>query len=160
VEEHGLKDKNVYAELGSVWFVATIFGAEAQAHLIGKLVKHLGENNVVWGSECTWFGSPQTQIETFRSLTIPEQMQQEHGYPALTAELKAKILGGNAARLYGIDPEATRCAVDASRLAQHKRDLDAEFGRYRWALSQPLGPRSRAEFVRLQRLRRAQGRPA
>jgi len=160
VEENGLKGKNVYAELGSVWYVQTIWGAEAQAHLIGKLVKHLGEDNVLWGSECTWFGSPREQINVFRQLTIPDQMQQDFGYPALTPELKAKIFGLNAARLYGIDPTATRCAIDGSQLAQYKRELDGEFGRYRWAFDRPLGPRSYAEFARLQRLRRAQGRPA
>jgi hypothetical protein len=160
VEEHGLKGKNVYAELGSLWFVSTLLGPTMQAHVIGKLLKHIGEDNVVWGSECTWFGSPQPQIQAFRALQISEDMQREFGYPALTPELKAKILGLNGARLYGIDPEATRCAVDQSRLSQLKRELDAEFGSYRWAFQPPLGPRSYTEYERLQKLRIAQGRPS
>ena len=40
-------------------------------------------------------------------------MQQEFGYPALTDEVKGKILSTNAARLYGIDlDEAHRNAQD------------------------------------------------
>jgi hypothetical protein len=35
-------------------------------------------------------------------------MRDRHGYPELTPAIKAKILGLNAARVYGIDPEATR----------------------------------------------------
>ena len=29
---------------------------------------------------------------------------QQHGYPALTPALKAKVLGLNGAKLYGVDP--------------------------------------------------------
>ena len=32
---------------------------DGAAHTIGKLVKHIGENNVLYGSDCIWYGSPQ-----------------------------------------------------------------------------------------------------
>ncbi len=51
------------------------------------------------------------QIAAFRALTIPDVLQEQYGYPALTDELKAKILGLNAAKLYGVDPQAVRCTV-------------------------------------------------
>ena len=152
VEEHGLKGKNVYAELGSVWFAHMRFPNAAQ-HLIGKLLKHLGEDNVVWGSECLWFGSPEPQIEAFRALQISDQLQEEYGYPALTPEIKAKILGLNAAKIYGIDPDETRCTVDTSTLALAKATMDGELGGRRWAFQKPYGPRTRSEFLRLARWR-------
>jgi hypothetical protein len=37
------------------------------------------------------------QIQAFRSFQIPESMQALYGYPALTAEVKRKIFGLNAA---------------------------------------------------------------
>lgn len=159
VEEHGLKGKNVYAELGSAWVLSMNDSVAAQ-HLIGKLVKHLGEDNVLWGSECLWFGSPQPQIEAFRALQISPELREQHGYPELTPELKRKILGLNAARIYGIDPAAVRCTIDESKLGRARRELDATLGTRRWAFQQPYGPRTRREFLNLARLRAASGRPA
>ncbi len=159
VEQHGLKGKNVYAELGSAWALAMGNAVGAQ-HLIGKLLKYVGEDNVVWGSECVWFGSPQRQIEAFRRLEISAEFQERYGYPALTADRKAKIFGLNGARLYGIDPEARRCEIASNPLTLAKARLDAEFGERRWAFQEPFGPRSRREFVALQRWRRFQNVPA
>ncbi len=152
VEKHDLKGKNVYAELGSAWF-SHMFVPDRAQHLIGKLLKHLGEDNVVWGSECLWFGSPQSQIEAFRTFQISDEFQERYGYPALTPEIKAKIFGLNAARIYGIDPEEKRCEVDASTLQLARATLDGEFGDRRWAFEKPYGPRSRREFLRLARWR-------
>ena len=156
---HDLKGKNVYAELGSAW-VLSMNNAVAAQHLIGKLVKYLGEDNVVWGSECLWFGSPQPQIEAFRALQISPELQEQYGYPELTPELKRKILGLNAARIYGIDPNAVRCTIDQSKLGRIAQELDATLGSRRWAFQQPLGPRTRREFMALAKFRRASGRMA
>jgi predicted TIM-barrel fold metal-dependent hydrolase len=159
VDDHGLKDKNVFAEMGSAWALVSGDAMQAQ-HYIGKLLKYVGEDNILWGSECTWFGSPQRQIEAFRLLTISEQFQEQYGYPALTPERKAKIFGLNAARIYRIDPEATRCTLDTSKLTKLKLTMDQELGERRWAFEQPGGPRTRAEFLRLQKWRRFTGHPA
>lgn len=109
---------NVYGELGSTWF--NIMGQTAQAaHVLGKLLSHLGPDRIVWGTDCVFNGIPQTQIEAFRAFQIPEAMQEEFGYPAITPEVRAKIFGLNGARVYGVDPAATRYAVaddDVDRL--------------------------------------------
>ena len=47
-------------------------------------------------------------IDAFRAFQIPAELRDRHGYPELTGRLKAKILGLNAARLYGIDVERAR----------------------------------------------------
>jgi len=159
VEDHGLKGKNVYAEMGSAWALASLDAMQAQ-HYVGKLLKHLGEDNLVWGSECVWFGSPQNQIEAFRALQISEELQEQYGYPALTPEIKAKVFGLNSARLYGINPDETRCTLDTSKLGRLKLAMDAELGDRRWAFQQPNGPRTRREFLRLQEWRRFQKVPA
>ena len=41
-------DSNVYAELGSTWQVVMREPDQA-AHMVGKLLKYIGENNVLWG---------------------------------------------------------------------------------------------------------------
>jgi len=111
--------ENVYAELGSTWWHLLRRPDEA-AHVIGKLLVAFGEDNILWGTDSIFYGSPQGQIEAFRSFQIPQVLQDRHGYPVLTERAKTKILGWNAARLYGIDPitEPVGFTVDELELAR------------------------------------------
>jgi predicted TIM-barrel fold metal-dependent hydrolase len=93
---------NVYAELGSTWFLATARPREA-AHVIGKLLVALGEDRILWGTDSIWYGPTQQLLDSFRAFQIPVDMQEEFGYPELTDEMKDKILSRNAAGLYGLD---------------------------------------------------------
>ena len=95
---------NVYAELGSTWYLL-IKRPEEAVHVLGKLLLALGEDNILWGTDSVWYGSAQPLIDAFRAFQIPEEYQERFGYPALTDKLKAKILGLNAAKVYGVDPE-------------------------------------------------------
>jgi uncharacterized protein len=104
---------NVYAELGSTWFLMLRRPAEA-AHVLGKLLTALGPDRIVWGTDSTWYGSPQPLIDAFRAFEIPERMQAQHGYPPLTATVKERILSVNAQSLYGIS-EAELRAADRER---------------------------------------------
>ena len=115
-------NENVYAELGSTWW--SVFRAPEQAaHVLGKLLRYVGEDNVVWGTDCLFYGSPQDQIQALRSFHISEELQERYGYPALTKELKAKILGLNGARLYDVDPITTRCEFTRRELAEIRKHL-------------------------------------
>jgi hypothetical protein len=123
MQDHGIgPNGNVWAELGTTWREVLDDPTEA-AHTLGKLLRHVGEDNVLWGTDAIWLGSPQPQLMAFRAFQISEQLQAEHGYPALTPELKAKVLGLNAARLFGVDPEETRCALDADGLVGARAEL-------------------------------------
>ena len=95
--------ENVYAELGSTWWHLLRRPDEA-AHVIGKLLVAFGDGNILWGTDSIFYGSPQGQIDAFRAFQIPRDMQERFGYPPLTRRAKQKILGWNAALLYGIDP--------------------------------------------------------
>jgi len=156
VLDNGLANKNVYAEMGTAWITQMNDPIAAQ-HYVGKALKYLGEDHLVWGSECVWFNSPQPQIEAFRTLQISQEFQDTYGYPAITPALRAKIFGLSGAKLYGIDPQAKRNAVDTSKLAMLKGDLDGELGGRRWMFEPLGGPRTRREFLNLWRLRKAQG---
>ena len=109
--------ENVYAELGSTWF-NLMRSPEDAAHALGKLLKHVGPDNILWGTDSIWYGSPQDQIQAFRAFSISEELQEKHGYPPLTPDVKNKILGGNAMRLYGIDVPTERCDFTRQELEQ------------------------------------------
>ena len=103
VEDSGVaRNANVYAELGSTWR-HSMRDPNSAAHILGKLVKHIGEKNVLYGSDSIWFGSPQDQIQAFRTFQISDQLQEQHGYAKMTPKLRAQIFGLNAAKPYGID---------------------------------------------------------
>ncbi len=135
-------NENVYAELGTTWqLISTnplIGGPTAAAHVLGKLLTYVGEDNVVWGTDSIWYGSPQSQIESFLQFQISPEFQALYGYPELTLAIKRKILGLNAARIYGIDPEAMRCGIEASELHGLKLQLDHAYGKRRWAFHEPM----------------------
>src|SRR5262249_9798394 len=80
---------NVYAELGSTWF-CLIRRPEEAAHVLGKLLLAVGEDNVLWGTDSIWYGSPQPAIDAFRAFQIPAELRERFGYPELTHEVKAK----------------------------------------------------------------------
>jgi hypothetical protein len=106
-------DGNVYAELGSTWFLMLRRPVEA-AHVLGKLLVALGPERIVWGTDSTWYGSPQPLIDAFRAFEIPERMQAEFGYPPLTRDDKERIMSTNARVLYGVSDDTVRI-IDGER---------------------------------------------
>lgn len=114
-------NSNVYAELGSTWRYLMRHPQQA-AHLLGKLIKYVGENNVLWGTDSIWYGSPQDQIQAFRVFQISEEFQDKYGYTALSKELKAKIFGLNAAKPYQLALADITQAIDTDRIALAKEN--------------------------------------
>ena len=111
--EHGIK--NLYAELGSVFAVTAVSNPRYCAGILGTLIKGFGHEQVLWGTDSTWYGSPQWQIEAFRRLEIPEDLRAKFGFAPLgppDGEIKRAILGGNAARLYRVQPVLPSTAND------------------------------------------------
>lgn len=123
LDDHGIPpNANVYAELGTTWRETLSSPTEA-AHVLGKLLSRVGVENVMWGTDAVWYGSPQPQIMAFRAFQIAPELQDRFGYPGLTPEVKAKVFGLNAARVFGVDPDATRCAIDADGLTEARAQL-------------------------------------
>ena len=141
------QNSNVYAELGSTWRYL-MRDPDNAAHAIGKLLLHCGENNVLWGTDSIWYGSPQDQIQAFRTFQISEEYQDRFGYPEITDEIRRKIFGLNAAGPYGIEETEIRgLAAAADRVSREKlayqENPQPSFLTY--------GPRTRREFLNLLR---------
>ncbi len=140
-------NSNVYAELGSTWRFL-IGDPDSAAHTLGKLFRYVGEDNVLWGTDSIWYGSPQDQIQAFRTFQIAPQIREQFGYTEITPELRAKVFGLNATRPYNISIEevlqrASRDTIAQTRLA-YREQPDPHF--------QTFGPKTRREFWRLWRL--------
>jgi predicted TIM-barrel fold metal-dependent hydrolase len=102
--EHGVS--NVYADLGTCFAISATTNPRFCAAMMGTLVKGLGWDHVFWGTDSVWYGSPQWQIEAFRRLEIPDDMQKRFGFAPLGSPdgvVKSGILGYNGARFYGLE---------------------------------------------------------
>ena len=114
----------------------------------------VGEDNVLWGTDSIWYGSPQDQIQAFRAFNISEKFQNEYGYLALSPERKRKIFGLNGARVYDLDPNVLKKKADTDSLGKARtaylHDKDPSYLTY--------GPKTRREFLAL--LRANGGAPA
>ncbi|MCX7373052.1 MAG: hypothetical protein NTW56_11590 [Alphaproteobacteria bacterium] len=121
VERTGLR--NVYADVGAVFAGVVIGHPRLAAGMIGTLVKGLGADRVIRGTDSVWYGSPQWQIEALRRLDMPDGLKRRFGLSDLGPDngpLKTSILGGNAARLYGVEPR--RAALYQDGISTMKRD--------------------------------------
>jgi len=116
---HVPPNSNVWADVATLWRVLLADPTQA-AHAVGKLLKRVGAQRVLWGTDSVWYGPPQTQIMAFRAFEISHEYQDRYGYPALTDAVKAGVLGLNAAELFGLDPHATRCALAADLLERNR----------------------------------------
>jgi uncharacterized protein len=112
---------NVYGDLGQIFAQSTVAEPRLCAAMMGQLVRGLGADHVVWGSDAVWTGSPQWQIEALRRLEIPEDMQKKHGFAPLGAAdgpIKSMILGETNARLYKYDRRGAALGTDKIALAK------------------------------------------
>jgi len=94
--------RNVYAEIGTTFASTVVTFPTVWAHIIGQMLKFLGEDRILFGGESPIYGSPQWEIEAFWRFQIPEEIRKRWGYPRVTERAKRKILGLNSARLYGL----------------------------------------------------------
>ena len=143
--QNGVKPgSNVYAELGSTWRFL-MRDPDSAAHALGKLFNACGQDNVLWGTDSIWYGSPQDQIAAFRTFQIAPELREKHGYPQITPALRAKVFGQNALKVYSIPADVVKKhladRVSTDRVAYREERADPRFVTY--------GPRTRREFLNL-----------
>jgi uncharacterized protein len=145
LEENGVKPgSNVYAELGSTWRFL-MRDPEQAAHAMGKLIKHCGEDNVLWGTDSIWYGSPQDQITAFRTFQISKDFRDKYAYPEMTPALRAKIFGLNAAKVYGISADEVKKVISRDRISAERMAYSEQPNPHFLT----YGPKTRREFLAL-----------
>ena len=138
---------NVYAELGSTWRLL-MRDPDSAAHSLGKLFKYLGPQQVLWGTDSIWYGSPQDQIQAFQTFQISPSLRDKYGYEPITQEVRDQVFGLNAAPLYGISPEEVAQQVLKDRVAHDRLAYqDAANPHFK-----THGPKNRREFLNLLKL--------
>ena len=159
---------NVYAELGSVWR-DVMFDPDQSAHLLGKLITHIGPKRVVWGTDSLWYGSPQDEIVALRRFEftargkelyrLPFGLEGDVEDPTRRAPNPARtirngILGRNVAPAYRVNPDRRRNEIDCDEVQRIREDgyLSGEPGDEResapLAANQAAGPRTRREVLK------------
>jgi predicted TIM-barrel fold metal-dependent hydrolase len=106
-----VQEKNVY---GGLAVVMPFIHARPRyfAEVLAELLFWLGEDRLLFASDYALW-QPKWIIEKFWNFELPTDIQREVGVN-LTEQGKRKILGENAARLYGIDVEARKRQLAAA----------------------------------------------
>ncbi|MCI0665358.1 MAG: amidohydrolase family protein [Acidobacteria bacterium] len=119
--------KNVFFELGSTWNYLSMSSGVQAMHMIGQVLNLPGgEDLIIWGTDSIWGGSPQSQIERLRRFQISDEVAEKYGYQKITPEIKAKVFGLNAAKLYKIDLKAQRQAIKGDKIAEMRRAYERD----------------------------------
>lgn len=110
------------------------------AEILGTLLQAGGVDRIVFGTGGMQ-AHPQPIVQALVGLEMPDDLREGAGMPELTPEVKQKILGGNMARLHGLDTQAltrrlaedewsrrrrTRVAQPARPWRDHRARLEAQ----------------------------------
>jgi predicted TIM-barrel fold metal-dependent hydrolase len=114
--------KNIYFELGSTFQQTSAANPVMCLHMLGQMIQTAGADHILWGTDSIWGGSPQSQIERLRRLTMKQELVDKYKYPELTDAIKDQILGLNAAKLFNLDPKAQRQAIKTDRLTRLREE--------------------------------------
>jgi hypothetical protein len=139
-------NSNVYAELGSTWRFL-MRDPDSAAHALGKLFKYVGQDNVLWGTDSIWYGSPQDQIQAFRTFQIAEPLRETNGYPEITARCARRCSATTLPVPYKISPEEVKVRRGADKITRAR----TAYRDQRNPTYLTYGPKTRREFFNLLR---------
>ncbi|MFD0687176.1 amidohydrolase family protein [Actinomadura fibrosa] len=91
-----------------------------------------GPSKILWSDGSMVFHS-QPLLERFADFTFSDRTLNTYGIPQLTADDRAAILGGNYARILGIDPNAARARIADDEFSRERRQtgLQAPYSNWR-----------------------------
>lgn len=87
--------------------------------ILGEFLLAGGQEKLIFSTGCS-FTHPRPVVETFANYRMPPELV-AGGYPELTEEAKANILGLNFARVHGLDLNAIKTKIAADDIEAEKR---------------------------------------
>jgi predicted TIM-barrel fold metal-dependent hydrolase len=96
------KHQNLYLSLSGIvgWYQRSPYRGY---HAIGTALQWVSHEKIVMGLDLP-FDDTKRIVDYIRNLQMPEELQEKWGYPEITEEIRAGILGLNLARLAKIEP--------------------------------------------------------
>ncbi len=110
---------NCYAEIGTTWASSIVTFPTVAAHIMGQLMKFMGEDRIVFGSDSVWYGSPQWQIEALWRFQIPEELRKKYRLPGADRASQAQDPGsdlGEVVRHQGIGYGFVQAGAEGLRI--------------------------------------------
>ena len=123
--------ENIYANLECVDNLI-VRAPRRFAQILGTLLSMGGEDRLLFATGCA-INHPTPIIDAFLKFQMPADLVEGFGFPEMTPELKAKILGGNMARLHGIDIESVKQKIKDDRWSQARAKYVSGGGGAPWA---------------------------
>ena len=138
-----VQEPNVYAGLSVVIGAHMYARPKTFARFMGELLFWVGEDRMTFGSDYNIW-TPKWQVEGFVDWQMPDD-EAFSDYSKLTTATKKKILGINAAKLYGIDvPVECQIPTTAGEPMQPGEELEREM---EGAQEQPAIPKQQGGQV-------------
>lgn len=119
---------NIYANL-ELTFSMIVNQPRMFAEILGRMLFWHLEDQIIF-SDGANVVHPQPGLARFADFQMPEDLQEGMGFPALTPEIKHKILAGNIARIHGLDLDELAAGIADDRFAR----AAAEGYRAPWSL--------------------------
>lgn len=114
---------NVYANLETT--TALLWQAPGRfAEALGLLLQWGGPEKLLWGTGCT-VTHPQHLLEAFWTFDLPERVRARYGVPPLDEAVRRLVLGGNYARIMGLDVPALTASHATDAFGPADRPLAA-----------------------------------
>jgi predicted TIM-barrel fold metal-dependent hydrolase len=96
------RNENIWLALSAWVNIYPIMPREA-AKRLGKALLYVGADRLLYGSEAFIWPNVQGYIDVFANFQMPEDLQEDYGFPEITEDMRRKMFGGNQAKLLGID---------------------------------------------------------
>jgi uncharacterized protein len=93
------------------------------AAALGEFLYWGSAEQVIFATGCN-LAHPKPLVDAFWDFEMPEVLRDEFGYPEVTPEMKAKMLGGNLAALHDIDPATRIAAIEGDEYGRIQRAGD------------------------------------
>jgi len=96
------KHQNLYLSLSGIigWLARAPYRGY---HMIGEALQWVGSEKIVMGLDLP-FDDTKRVVDYIKNLQMPEELQEKWGYPVITDEIRANILGLTLAKLAKIEP--------------------------------------------------------
>jgi predicted TIM-barrel fold metal-dependent hydrolase len=95
--------RNVWIGLSAFFVLYNPVAPYRALHMLGRALQVVGPERLLYGSESFAWLDVQAIVESFANMQMPEELQDNYGYPYITPEMRRMIFGENQARLFGLD---------------------------------------------------------